>query len=98
MPAVTLTPAAKTDLVEIWQYTATTWGDDKADAYLDSLDRGFERLIGHPKLGVDYGHVLPGYRRLHIDHHGIFYKILEDEVLVVRVLHEEMDAPRHLRS
>lgn len=98
MPAITVSPAARADLVDIWKYTATTWNAEEADAYLDSLEGGIERLNVYPKLGIDYGHVLPGYRRLHIERHGVFYKILEQEVLVVRILHEEMDAPRHIGS
>ncbi len=48
------------------------------------------QLINHPSLGSNYAHVLPGYRRLQVEHHAVFYKVLEPEVLVVRVLHEDM--------
>ncbi|MEZ2744662.1 type II toxin-antitoxin system RelE/ParE family toxin [Halopseudomonas bauzanensis] len=36
------------------------------------------------------------YRRLQVEHHAVFYKVIEPEVLVIRVLHEDMDAPQRL--
>ncbi|WP_228703045.1 type II toxin-antitoxin system RelE/ParE family toxin [Marinobacter gelidimuriae] len=47
-------------------------------------------------LGANYAHVLPGYRRLQVEHHAVFYRVLESEMLIVRVLHEDMDAPERL--
>lgn len=96
MLTLCLTPKAESDLVGIWLYTCETWGAEQADEYLDQIERGVKHLLGHPALGIDYSHVLPGYRRLHIEHHDVFYKVLEGEILVVRVLHEDMDAPRRL--
>jgi toxin ParE1/3/4 len=40
--------------------------------------------------------VLSGYRRLQVEHHSVYYRVSASEVLVVRVLHEEMDAPKRL--
>ena len=52
--------------------------------------------MNHPSLGNNYTHVFPGYRRLLLEHHAVFYQVLETEILVVRILHEEMDAPERL--
>lgn len=91
-----VTPKAESDLIGIWLYTCDEWGIDQADNYLDELEEGMQQLIHHPSLGADYTHVLPGYRRLQIEHHAVFYKLVESELLVVRVLHESMDAPARL--
>tara|TARA_R110001606_G_C15007169_1_gene607966 strand:- start:240 stop:536 length:297 start_codon:yes stop_codon:yes gene_type:complete len=93
---LSLTPKAESDLIDIWVYTFEEWGADQADDYLDQLYAGMMPLIQHPFLGTDYAHVLPGYRRLQVEHHAVFYRVLEAEVLVVRVLHEYMDAPERL--
>jgi len=77
-------------------YTCEEWGVDQADKYLDQLEAGMKQLINHPLLGVDYAHVLPGYRRLQVEHHAVFYQEYEPEVLVIRVLHEDMDAYERL--
>lgn len=63
---------------------------------MDKLEAGMNQLINHPPLGSNYAHALSGCRRLQVEHHAVFYKVLEPEVLVVRVLHEDMDAPQRL--
>lgn len=89
-------PKAEADLTRIWLYTCAEWGAEQADKYLDQLEVGMKQLLSHPLLGADYAHVLTGYRRLQVEHHAVFYQVLEPEVLVVRVLHEDMDAPKRL--
>lgn len=96
MHELSVTPKAESDLIGIWIYTCEEWGVDQADTYLDQLAAGMKQLINYPSLGTDYAHVFPGYRRLQVEHHAVFYQVLEPEVLVVRVLHEEMDAPERL--
>lgn len=96
MLALRLTPRAESDLVGVWVYSCETWGVEQADNYLDLLELGMKQLVQHPALGTVYSHVLPGYRRLHVEYHDVFYKVSGEEVLVVRVLHESMDAPRWL--
>jgi len=93
---LSVTPKAESDLIGIWVYTCEEWGDEQADKYLDQPAVGMRRLIEHPTLGSDYAHVFPGYRRLQIEHHDVFYQVLESEVLVVRVLHEDIYAPERL--
>lgn len=96
MPTLDLTPKAELDLVGIWLYTCENWDADQADKYLDQLASGMKYLLKHPLLGVEYSHIKPGYRRFRVEHHDIFYRPLESQVLVIRVLHEDMDAPKRL--
>ena len=96
MLKLSITPKAESDLVGIWMYTCEEWGVEQADRYLDQLEVRMKQLIDHPSLGVDYAHVFHGYCRLQVEHHAVFYQVLELEVLVVRVLHEDMDAPERL--
>ena len=83
---LSVTPKAESDLIGIWVYTCEEWGVDQADKYLDQLEAGMQQLINHPSLGANYAHVLPGYRRLQVEHHAVFYRVLESEMLIVRVL------------
>ncbi|MEO6699790.1 MAG: type II toxin-antitoxin system RelE/ParE family toxin [Paraperlucidibaca sp.] len=96
MLSLIVTPEAESELIEIWLYTSEACGVEQADQYLDQLEVGMGHLTTHPSLGVDYSHILPGYRKIRIEHHDIFYRVLELEILVVRVLHEDIDAPRRL--
>jgi len=82
--------------VGAWLHTCQTWGAEQADRYLDQIDAGLLHLADHPLLGSGYGHIRSGYRKLRIRHHDVFYRVLESEILIVRVLHEDMDAPRRL--
>jgi toxin ParE1/3/4 len=93
---LSITPKAESDLTGIWLYTCKEWGVEQADKYLDELETSMKQLLSHPLLGADYTHVLTGYRRLQVEHHAVFYQVLESEMLVVRVLHEDMDAPQRL--
>lgn len=93
-----VTPHAESDLVDIWLHTSKTWSAVPADQYLDQLEAGMRHLTDHPSLGIDYRHILPGYRKLRIEHHDIFYRTHESEILVTRVLHEDMDAFARLQE
>jgi toxin ParE1/3/4 len=63
---------ARADLLEIWLYTAETWGVEQADHYLDVLEGAMQRLGDNPKLGTNAGDVRPGYRRMVAGRHRIF--------------------------
>ncbi|MEA3348839.1 MAG: type II toxin-antitoxin system RelE/ParE family toxin [Pseudomonadota bacterium] len=51
MPDYRLTPAAKSDLLDIWNYTTATWGEKRAKNYLLNIEAKFEQLAKNPKLG-----------------------------------------------
>ncbi len=91
-----VSPQAETDLTDIWVYSCEAWGIEQADNYLEQLAAGMEQLTLHPQLGLDYSHVLPSYRRLQIERHCVFYQVKNTTVVVIRVLHQEMDAPERL--
>lgn len=91
-----LMPKAESDLIGVWVCTCEELGVEQADKYLDQLKAGMKQLVSHPLLGTNYAHVFPGYHRRHLEHHAVFYQVLAAEVLVVRVLHEDMDAPQRL--
>ena len=91
-----VTPKAESDLIGIWVCTYEEWGVDQADRYLNQLEGGMKQLINYPSLGADYTHVFPWYRSLQVEHHAVFYQVLDPEVVVVRVLYEDLDAPKRL--
>lgn len=96
MAKLYLTPAALRDMEDIWQYTAEHWGVAQAERYVDHLTHCFETLAHAPLAGTACGHIRPGYRRQSVESHVVYYRAEPDSVTVVRVLHERMDAPRHL--
>ena len=94
--AHTLTPAARTDLIEIWDYTRTTWSLQQAITYDDALADAFEALAAEPLRGLDLSDVRADYRRWSVGRHYIFYRQMSDTVEIVRILHQARDIDRHL--
>lgn len=89
--------AARADLVDIWVETYRHWGEAQADRYLDDIDRAVTGLIDNPQMGVDCSDLLRGARKLITGRHLVFYEVLPEKIFVIRVLHQSMDLPRHLR-
>jgi toxin ParE1/3/4 len=96
MAELLLTPAALRDLESIWTYTAQQWGAAQAARYLDGLNVCFEALAASPLSSPTCEHIRPGYRRQRVERHTVYYRMEDAMVVIVRVLHERMDAPRHL--
>jgi toxin ParE1/3/4 len=96
MAEFTLRPKARSDLEEIWDYTFETWGVEQAERYLRLLDQGFRKVAGNPDLGRSCDAIREGYRKYGVGRHVIFFRLGDDGVEVVRILHERMDVDRHL--
>jgi len=91
-----LRPAAETDLDDIWNFTANRWTDDQANRYYRQLIDAFERLAGAPALGRSCDEIRSGYRRYNVEAHVVFYRIVGDDVEIVRILHARRDFRLHL--
>ena len=87
---------AETDLLDIWLYTAEEWSLVQADTYVAQIGKSIDRLLEHPELGKDRSDLRKGYRSLLINHHIVFYRLIGEEIEVVKVLHETVDIDRHL--
>ena len=91
-----LTPAAERDLELIWTYTVRQWGLEQANRYIDFLTTAFAELANSPKTASSCAHIRPGYRRWNVERHMIYFRVTDYGIAVVRVLHDRMDASRHL--
>jgi len=91
-----LTPAAERDLEAIWTYTLQRWGVEQANRYIDLLTAAFAELANSPNTAPACDQVRPGYRRRSVERHMIYFRITAYGIAIVRVLHDRMDAPRHL--
>ena len=40
-----LTPSAKSDLIEIWNYTVEIWGEKQAEKYLQEIRSGLGNVV-----------------------------------------------------
>ena len=88
---VRLSDLAIQDLAEIEDYTARTWGDDQADAYLDQLEQRFYWLAEHVAAGKSRGEIAQDLSSFPQGRHVIFYRAGNALLEVARVLHQSMD-------
>ena len=97
MSHVVLSPKAKADLSDVWNYTYTEWGVEQAEKYVRELWTIISELTDDLTKSVDIGDVRRGYRKVRAGSHVVFFKVTSTGVVdVVRILHQKMDFNRHL--
>lgn len=72
-------------------YTRRTWGKDQRDTYKQELDSRLDYLKSYPLGGPPRVDLYPTCRMLQAGGHIFYYRLREDAVRVVRVLHENAD-------
>ena len=98
MPKVRYSNKAVEDLSSIWEYTFTQWSENQADEYYAMLISACNRLLYLSVISNrSYEEISEGLLGVKAGHHLIFYNILEnDDVMIIRILHEKMDIKQHL--
>jgi toxin ParE1/3/4 len=86
---------AELDLQDISDYTVDVWGPRQAVLYLESLAECFARIAEMPSLGRACDAVRPGFRRVEVGKHVVFYKPVKSGVFISRILHQGMIPARH---
>jgi len=81
---------ARQDLIDIWNHVAAD-NPDAADALLDRIDEGCRGLAQHPRLGPARDDIRPGLRYLIIGEYVALYRIVGEDVEIVRVVHGRRD-------
>lgn len=94
---IRFTEQADTDLYGIYIYTFQTWGDRQADKYSELLREAIHRLAEDPfrPETKDRSDVGQAYRSHHCGRHLIFYHIRDEQIEILRILHDSMDVHRH---
>jgi len=92
-----LSEEADFDIEEIFDYTERQHGFNQAVKYLSDLDTVFESLIIDPKIGRKRNEIRTELYSILEQEHSIFYRILNDHIRTVRVLHGSKDVPRHFK-
>jgi toxin ParE1/3/4 len=97
--AFLLSPAARADLGEIWDYTAGRWGTEQAERYVRDITEACQALADERREGRSIDDVRPGYFKLAVGSHFLFYRFTDARVVdVVRILHQRMDIAARLNS
>jgi toxin ParE1/3/4 len=93
---VRLKPAARQDFRSILAYTGAQWGVAQRDIYRAEIEQALATLGTNPLIGQARDDLSPGLRSYPVEAHIIYYRISGSVVRVVRILHQKMDAARHL--
>lgn len=89
--------SAKTDLKGIWNHTKEKWGVAQADKYLLAIEETISLISQNPEIGSSRDYVRQGYRGFLSGRHIIYYTVQSETIRIVRILHERMDAARHIQ-
>lgn len=84
------------DLEEIWLYTVDKWSVEQADRYYLLIIEEVNYICKNIHSGKSFEEVRPGYRASKVKSHLIFYRIVNNTVEIIRILHERMDIKTHL--
>lgn len=95
---IVLSREADQDLIDILQYTLATWGAAQMDAYTAAIDKGLTLLARNPRLGRARNDLFPGCRSFQVEQHTIFYRVDEIALSIARILHQRMNARRHVKA
>lgn len=93
-----LSPLAKLDIENIWNHTAQHWGIDQAEIYTRQLRNHIETVAKQPALASACPEVRAGYYKYPSGAHLLFFRIIDGDIDVVRILHQRMDFMQHFDS
>lgn len=90
-PKYLISQKAIRDIDQIWEYSQLSWSRAQADKYYKLLFNQIKNLALHPDLGKSYNSIGIPYRGLVVKSHIIFYRLENEQVIIIRILHKNMD-------
>jgi toxin ParE1/3/4 len=90
-----LSRKAERDIFNIIDYSAATFGLKKAKSYYDSLKRSFDLIVQNPNIGRNANEAGEGLHRYIHQKHIVLYRIKEDKIAIVRVIHHSEDSENY---
>ena len=81
-----LSEAAKQDMADIALYGDENFGPAQSNRYIDELESHFSSLAAYPKLYPEVIWIRSGYRRSVCGSHSVYYRIVNNQVEVMRIL------------
>jgi toxin ParE1/3/4 len=93
-----ITEAAVEDLRSIRTYTLHTWGEQQEQVYIDRLWARFTDILADSARYRFRDDLFPDCQLAAEGKHVILFRVREDVIQVVRVLHSAMDFKKHLKG
>lgn len=94
--AYKLSNRAVQDFAAIYEYTLVNFGAHQAGAFTEGLEGFFVLLSSSPSMGYECPEIAEGVRRQDYQRHPVIYRRRERDILILRILHQQMDAINHV--
>ena len=91
---VEITDEAEADLFTMYVHGMREWGVEKANQYQARIDSDIDNLAANPQLGTVRLGSISGIRMFPVDGHNLYYQVVADTVLILRILHSSVDSRR----
>lgn len=98
MKTIQFTNAARQDLKSIFTYTIRKWGIFQAKRYSDQLHSHIQKIASSAAFSKQVENSGRDLQQSATGRHLVIFEQAEDHILIVRILHEAMDVPRHIGS
>lgn len=91
MMSVVLYPQADEAIAEILAYTNQQYGFQQAENYAGDIKKAFSHLCEFPYTGKPHPMIAREMRTYMIGKHIIIYRIVDEALHVITLLHQSMD-------
>lgn len=98
MARLRIAAAAQDDLRDIRTYSKAAFGAATTRQYLIGLRAAFTRLRERPLIGTAEEHLGFAMRSFGYKSHRIYFRSVNHDVLIVRILHHARDIPTSMTS
>jgi toxin ParE1/3/4 len=96
---VLFSPEAKSDLEELYEYTALHSGEDRALAFVERIEHWTDGLASFPERGTKRDDIRPGLRVAGFERRvTIAFRVETDTVTILRILYAGRELERALPS
>lgn len=93
---IKLAPRARQDFIDILRFTGETWGRNQLIIYRDKINEALQAISHNPQLGHRREDSPSTHLVYLVGSHVIVYRLKEDTLGVVRILHQRMSLARHI--
>lgn len=87
---------ALSDLDGIRDHSLQHWGRRQTADYLRLIRNAIQAAARAPMQAASASHYRPGYRKLSAGVHLIFFRVGDDAIEIIRILHQRMDVDSKL--
>jgi len=87
-----ISPDAEQDLIEIWDYTTSTWSERQAEKYNAELFACFRMLVEFPNAGRLYEDLSYPLRVIVCNRHVVAYRVMDSELVIVNILNSRQSS------